>query len=301
MLGFLLIVLGGFLLLTRFGYVDWIQLVDLLRFWPLVLIAFGVSLLLPRGSWVFTGLLAVLILAGLAYAFATPNPGMGGWETTELVAGPVLGATTGLESVETQLTFAAGELHVTAGAQHVAELKARHGARLKEPDLRFNELGDRRSRVELLFPGRTNWTNFIGIHDRHYRAELLLNERVRHDLRIEFAAGAGALDLKGLTVRAVDIDMAAGQLVLELGLPQHDNVELTTVNFNMAAGQLRLDVPAETGVRADIEVVAGSTNLSELGWENRDGVYFSPNYDSAEHRVEVSGTVVAGELRLRQR
>jgi len=296
-LGLLLIIVGIVFLLGRLGYVEWYRVAELVRFWPLLLIAFGVGLLFPRNTWAMPALLGLLVVAGAAYLVLVQ--GDAGTRTVSLEAGPT--GALGISELETSIQFAAGELFVSGGATHVADLEARYRVRQGEPGLHFSAQGNRGQLTMSSPEERWNWSWFPGDQMPHQKFELRLNSNPVHTITANFAAGTGELDLSDLLVQRLEVDMAAGRLDIRLGMPDLERAAQTQVEIEMAAGETRLTVPAEAGVSLRMGKLVGSTNVERLGWAKSGDTYYSPNYDDAAYQIQVSTDLVAGKFDIHLR
>jgi hypothetical protein len=107
-----LIGLGIVFLLTNLGVVDWDVWESLVLFWPVLLIALGLDLILGRG--ILRGLLAFVIVAVVLGGVAFAVYEFGGSERWAETTEPVSQALEGASRAEVRLAFGSGTLEVGA-------------------------------------------------------------------------------------------------------------------------------------------------------------------------------------------
>jgi predicted membrane protein len=61
-------------------------------------------------------------------------------------------------------------------------------------------------------------------------------------------------------------------------------------------GKLTLRIPADVGVRLEVQRIA--TGFEHGGLEKRDDAWYSPNFDSAPHKVRIRAETFFGQLEV---
>ena len=107
--GILLVLLGALLLLQTIGVVSWGLWLELWRFWPVALIAGGVSIILGRRFPVLASLVVVFLLVGTVGAAAFFIVA----DTESFVVSEFSEPLDGVESLELEVEFGAGELIIS--------------------------------------------------------------------------------------------------------------------------------------------------------------------------------------------
>lgn len=283
--------LGVVFLLANLGYLDLNIWQLALRLWPLLLVAIGFDILIGRRSWLasLAGLVVILaLLAGALWLFgvrvdnAQPVPG----ETIRQALGNAgrgrvaleLGAgTLQVDVLSEPGDLVAGSVSSQSGQQPKSSLA-------QEGDLAVYSLRSRG--VAFYNPGRrgAGWDWDLG-----------LTRQVPVELQVNLGAGEAEFDLWALQADDLNIDLGVGQATLTLPAEGH-----YTARLNGAIGSLNVLVPSGLGVRVD-----GNTALASLqvppGYQKDGDVYLSPDYATAENRVDLSVGMAIGSIQIQER
>jgi hypothetical protein len=268
-----LIGLGIVFLLSNLGVVDWEAFGNLVRLWPLLLVALGLDLLLGRGvlGGLVTFLIVAVVLAGIAVSvFYFGGPWQG-----PLVEEPISQSLEGASRAEVELAFGAGRLEVGASSDPTALVEGRI-AIVKNEDLRrsFSSSGGTARftlKTQSHFTGRARdrvWT-------------LRLNPTVPLSLKIATGVGEADLDLGGL--RLTDFELQGGVGNAHILLPAHGR---SSGRISGGVGKVRVTVPAGLGVRIEVRGGLGAVDTPS-DYAREDHVYTSPDYETNESRVDL--------------
>ena len=284
--GILLVLLGALLLLQTMGVVSWDLWLELWRFWPVALIAGGVSIILGRKFPVLASLVMVFLLVGTvgaaAFFIATDEESFVVSEFSE----PLDGA----ESLELEVEFGAGELRISdlpSGSTDLVQARlsgAGSSAALISKVVRSGN----RTEVKL---GNVENSFFNLAIDR--KLEIMIARDVEVDLSIESGAGDIDVDLERLQV--ADLDLEGGALSAELITPAMAGFTNATVGIGAAS----LEVTVPEGVAARIRVDAGMSSVDiDDRFPKVNGVHESPGYDAEEHRLNLEVTGGAASIEV---
>ncbi len=283
----LLVGLGIILLLNNVGYLDW-GFWDVVRLWPVLLIAAGLELLLGRrsvwGSIVAAVLVLALLVGGVWLVTTTGGLAPTGGEQTE-IAYPLESA----ESALITLDPAIGELTVSAlddsGNLIEGTIVLRGPLEL---DQRFAAGDPARVHLTAQAPSGVRLPSGVGGD-----WQLELSPQVTLDLRTDTGIGATTLDLGQLVVDRTTVDFGIGQATVTL--PEASNA---TVTIDGGIGTVVVEVPEAVGIRlvADTGLVARNvpSNYAQSG-----ETFTSPNYERADYRVELVVSLGIGTLTVR--
>lgn len=117
--------------------------------------------------------------------------------------------------------------------------------------------------------------------------------------QLEVSMGAAALSLEGLAnanCGVIRMDGGVGDMTLDFTGEWRRSLE---AEVNMALGSLTLVVPADVGVRVDKETFL--TGFDGSGFDKRDGVLYSTNWETARHRLTVELSGAFGSVNVRWR
>ncbi|MBM3122706.1 MAG: hypothetical protein FJZ97_11080, partial [Chloroflexi bacterium] len=263
-----------------------------LRMWPLILIAAGIDLLIPRRSFLGTLLSLVLIVAVFAGGFWLSGVRLGGTRTgeTESVSVP-LGTATRAEVIINP-AVAALELSVLPGKQSVVEGTV---PRVGYGDVRTeSRTSGSTARVDITASG-TYVLPAFGPRDETWRFGL--TGAVPLDLNVSAGVGLVEADLSGLKLTGLDVDMGVGRVMLIL--PGEGSF---SGQVNGGIGEIEIVVPAGVGVRVQVDAaLAGVTTPSGQMFGPRENEYTSPNYSSAKSRVDLRIEQAIGAIVIRIR
>lgn len=286
----LLIAIGAVLLLNTLGILEWNVWLSLIRLWPVLLIAAGLDLLLGRHSVWGSLVAAILVLGVLAVALwlASTDAAPGG---SGLVAEGVrqpLGTATSAEIV---VSPAVGRLQMEALPEEASLVQGTiYRARNEEVEQVF-EGGTRATYT--LRAGQVSWAPFGTWSFDRRLWEVGLSPGAVLDLEAEMGAGEVVLDLTGLQIEGLRVEMGLGRA--EVRLPAEGRFE---ASVDGAIGETVIVIP--DGLEARIQASTALAVRKMPGGYRRDGdVYTSPGYDGAANRVDLTVNQAMGAVTVR--
>ncbi len=256
--------------------------------WPVLLIGFGLLLLLdnfdllPGSAWGYVWP-AILIVLGLNLLLSRGAR-----------SEPVEDSTTleGSRSGQVNFKHGAGELIVHGGAP--ADLLY-SGLFAGGVDKHLDRQHDR---LIVTLEGRTpEWFKWpgpmFGSQGMHW--DVRLNESVSLVLNVESGASASRLDLTDL--RVTDLTIKTGASSTNLTLPARAGRTLARIS----SGAASVDVVVPQGVAARIRgmVGVGSLDVDQRRFPRTGGAYQSPDFETAENRVELQIEGGVGSVTVR--
>ncbi len=300
--GVFLVAAGAVMLVAEGGAVDGDVVAQVLRFWPVVLIALGIGLLLRRTRFeVAGGMLAAampgLLLGGLVVAAPRMAPECGDIRPASFATRQ--GTFDGAASVD--LTLACGELSVTTAPGNGWQLQTGNtpGA--------APMVGVSADRLSVVSSSREHAFDFIRGGDEW---QLSLPVASTLDLAAEVNAGRGRFSLAGARLGNVRLAVNAGDARVDLAgatvahLSMSVNaasawVRLPTAqdlgaDFSVNAGSLAICTASDVGLRIHHVGVLATTNYTGLvrsgdSWE-------SPGYAMANHHADVTISANVGSV-----
>ncbi len=301
----LLIVAGVTLLIAMLGGLPDGYLRALVPFWPVVIIAVGVSLLVSRiRPWIGSTAGLVVIVGTLAAAWPLAEFEYFGLEGTvqefSVQRRDALSARVGLE-----IGAAGLDLRATGDP---AVLTSGTFTSCGEESLRVNvSQHDRERTVRLssadystpgLFKcGRSSW----GLHEAWVIA---LTAVLPTALEINSGVSDAEVDLEDLRITRLDMKTGAGDAHITLPrAPGH-----MSAYFDLGAGRLHIDVPKDVAIRVDVEGGVLSLEIDEDRFTRRevqalavgyDELYVSPDFATAKNRVDIKIRAGASEISVK--
>jgi hypothetical protein len=287
----LLIGAGVVLLLNTMGILDWSIWWSIVQLWPLLLIAIGVDLLIGRRSiWgsLLALLLVVAVLGGgfwLVYSGALTAQQLPTQDISQELAG----------ASEGQVILDPGVGNIRIGPlddpDNLVEAALRRtGSEEFASDFRMD--GDR-----AVFTLRTEgvvWSPTSGAMATGPTWDVRINPDLPIGLDLNLGAGTCDLDLTGMAVSSVNVDLGVGRC--EITFPAQGRVEGT---LSGAIGETVIVVPA--GVEARIEASSGiAARQIPSGFEQKGDVYVTPGYQGADNALELVVDQAIGSLRVQR-
>lgn len=117
--------------------------------------------------------------------------------------------------------------------------------------------------------------------------------------RLALSMGAASFEAVGLgnaNCAEINVEGGVGEVTLDFSGDWRRNME---ADISMALGSLTLVVPSDVGVRVDKDTFL--TSFDSPRFEKRDDVYYSTNWDSARHRLDVDLSGAFGSVNIRWR
>ncbi len=243
--GIFFILLGGLPLLVRAGVLDPNALADLWRFWPLLLIALGIALILGRSR---AGLLGTVIAAtalGLVAGGALAA-GTSGFGNLSGCGTPDAGSSQRFEQSGTFTGPATAQLDIDCGTLALSVVQG-DGWRV-EADHQGQPPSLQASDAEL----DVESPDGFGLRRQAWTVELPA-DRLR-DLQVHANAGTTTATLAGAELSTLDVELNAGDVRIDATDARVGRVDIST-----NAGRVRLGVDSDT--TGSMTANAGSLEL----------------------------------------
>ena len=298
--GVLLVALGIVLLLNTLGVLPfriWLELVD---YWPVLLVLVGVKMLLaPRAPLLGIGVAALIVSGAVAAAFVT-MPDYRAEAPVHVTYMEPLGDT---EVLRLGMGFAGGAVELSSDSSVAtsdsALMAADFGNRPAEV------IRDKTGRLTEIYlsagsPGFSITTDdgkawdVQGPHSDVFYPELnvggLVDWRLKISphvaLELEIHAGAADLDLDLQELNVRKVAVGAGASDIRILLPA--NAGRTSVEIAAGAADVEIVVPEGVAARIENDILLSSTQIdSDRFVETYDGFHQSPDYSTASNRVDI--------------
>jgi len=151
--------------------------------------------------------------------------------------------------VRVDIKMGAGELNIDGGAASLLEADFTYNVAEWEPQIKYN-VEDERGRLTIRQPN-TDQLSLRG--DIRYEWDLAFDEDIPLDIRIEYGAGSGDLNLGDLNVTQLDVKLGAGDMNVDL----NGNASLTRLELDMGAGDLTVDLTGDWTEDVDVDLQGG--------------------------------------------
>ncbi|MFC1917833.1 LiaI-LiaF-like domain-containing protein [Chloroflexota bacterium] len=267
--GVFLLFLGIVFLLQTLNVISWDLWGKLWRFWPVLLIAIGLSILLRHyHPWLVSAVIFVLFLACLGIAFwqyeAPPS-----WQITNQYTEP----RGNLENAEVKIDFDAGKLVINSLPMNDTDfIEAKGNRDIRITFDRLNQTGSLHlttGQVKRQFYEETRW-------------EAGFSPQIPIFLEITSAVGNLDLDLSQLQVSRLQMDIDAGNCIMTM--PAFGTVR---AEIKADIANLEITIPEGVAARIKTETDLATVAIDESRFPGENGDYVSPAYSNAANRLEL--------------
>jgi hypothetical protein len=236
------------------------------------------------GPLVVGGLIAGALVAGafcLAGCVVEVHTGPARHETREF-------ARKGVERLRLNLQMGAGQVNIRGGASQLARADIAYNVDRWKPDVIYHTLGGS-SYLSIEQPGTTG-THLGG---NTYTWDIQLADDVPTEITAHLGAGDARMNLGGLSLRRVEVEMGVGELKMDLrGTPTNDY----NVRVSGGVGEATVYLPRDTGVYA-----TGHGGIGEIhteGLRRQDDHWVNDAYKDAKVRIHVDVEGGIGQINL---
>lgn len=234
-----------------------------------------------RSKRLGTLLLILTVAAGLLLAGCESDPLTEETRTVEL--GEAV-------SVLVDITMAAGSLEISDGATALMEADFVYNVDEWTPQVNYEVQGQ-----EGILTVRQPAGLDINLGDNRYEWDLEFNGDVPLMIRSKLGAGDSVLDLKGLTLSGLDINIGAGDVDLDLSGAWESGFD---GRVRGGVGSVQVLLPSDVGV--EVEVTGGLGQVTAVNLRREGNKYFNAAYDESPVtiRLDIEGGVGQVDLEV---
>jgi len=186
--------------------------------------------------------------------------------------------------VRVTVKMGSGDLKIDGGADALMEADFTYNVAAWEPEVTY-EVTDGNGRLTIRQPNTEQISMRSGARNKW---KLAFNEEVPLDMRIEYGAGSGDVDLGDLNVTQLDAQLAAGDFTLDL----NGNQSLQHLEFDMGAGDVTIDLNGDWKQNVDVDF-QGGVGQTTLRLPKDIGVHVTVN--KALGRINANGLSKQGD------
>ncbi|HEX6290078.1 MAG TPA: DUF5668 domain-containing protein [Herpetosiphonaceae bacterium] len=288
----LLVAVGVVFLLNNMGILAWSVWDMLWRFWPVVLIAIGLDLLVGRrigqalSALFILVLLAVLVGATLIY---------GTWSVGQAIpAGTTFSQPIGeARQANINVEFGVGTLRVNALPESANLIEG--AFTLPSNERVISDVSDRSGTAYVTLRSQSTqtrgfWRSWQG--DRVW--DIKLSPDLPLQLRINSGVGTALLNLSQLQVTDLTINTGVGQTTVTL--PESGTVR---ARIEGGVGDAVVVVPNGMAAKIDVQTGLGHVTVPD-SYSQQDKTYTSPDYATATSRVDLRIQGGLGNITVQQ-
>jgi len=286
--GIFLLFLGVVFLLQTLNVLHWGLWGTLWQFWPVLIIVIGLGILLRHyNAWLVSLLVLAILGTCLGIAIWQYSPSLSSGIVTKSYSEPL----DGLEYAQIDIDFSAGSVTIgslSLGSPNFVEMDSEVRNSRETINVDFHQQ-DAEGQLYLSTVNQWFWGE-VGI-----RWEVRLTKSIPLVINIKSAASNMELNLSELKVTKLRLDVDAGNY--EVTTPSR----VGTSDIEIEANAANIEVTIPDGVAARIQV---DTNLSALDvnrsrFPQQGNYYMSPDFVSAENRVELEIDCDVGRVQVK--
>jgi hypothetical protein len=192
-------------------------------------------------------------------------------------------------SANVQIEFPAGELHVESGTRNLMDASFRYNVDDWQPQVQYSENGTQ-GELRVSQPGNARVPVGSEVINEW---DIQLTENVPMDLIIRTGAGNSQLDLGGLDMTSLTVGTGAGVTTVNLdGNWQHD----VDVSIDGGVGELKVNLPAEMGVRVEMDTALVTVTVN--GLTQAENGYVNEAYGAAPYTLTLNLQAGVGSVTL---
>lgn len=283
----ILIGLGVLFLLSNLGMLTWNVWEIIFRFWPILLVAVGLDILIGRRSIVGSLLVMVItfVILGLGIWWLGPAQAGGTPLASQTINQPLAGAQRG----EIELSLGVGTLQLTTMSEPVGLISGSIEARQLDSIVTEASIRGDTALYSLRYRENTSFGPTWG-QDDHWN--LQLNPQVPIALRINSGVGTARLDLSMLKVTDLWINAGVGQTYVTM--PQQG---IVAAQMSGGVGEVAVTIPQGVGVRIELNKGLGNVTMP-TGYLQAGKIYTSPDYTNSANRVDLQINGGVGNIQI---
>jgi hypothetical protein len=193
------------------------------------------------------------------------------------------------QTVEARFKMSAGELSIKGGARDLMEGYFEYNVDLWKPDVDYFVSGQK-GRLTVKQARRTG----IPLGDSKNKWDVNLSNDIPIELKLDFGAGEGHLDLREIDLRDLDIDMGVGELTIDLTGKLKEDLKVT---IDGGIGSATIYLPEDIGVR--VKVDGGIGSVDARGMHKNDHSYTNDAYGETDITINIEIDAGIGSIDLK--
>lgn len=283
--GLVLVLTGVVFFLVNLGYGTWADIYVIGRFWPILLIIFGLGFFfrgtIPRViAWLILILSVGAVSAYLLQAELVP-------QNHETISKSALTVSRQqypqVKEADLKINFGGGKLTFSPAAQEL--FKADFNSTQVEREI---QASGQNLRIDL----NQHQTSWSPREDHLNIWQLQLSPDLSWKLDMNTGAVDGNIDLRGVPFHELDCNLGAGNMLFMLG----GNGSSSKLAIEAGASNVKLRFAPDTGVKINLNGELNASNLHKLGWTSSGDSFISPNYEQARCKIDCDINLSVGNL-----
>jgi len=288
--GLIILAIGVLILLTNFNLIESFDFYQLLKYWPVVLVIIGLSILfklLPKPLEALLNILLALgIVAGLAYVIFNAVNNQSSFSAdssyTKEVAEPI---NEEAQSARIEINAGAADIDIEGGSTLLVEgtvenifgstsISRQYNENQKTDEIKINQFSQ-------------NFLNNFG-RSRRNVWDLTISQEIQTNLAVSSGASKLDIDLSDTNVNNLEIDAGASTINTDLST---NSANLTSV-IKAGASTITLKISKDTGLEIVLNAGLTTNNFEKQGLLKNDKTYKTENFENSTKKIRL--TIDAG-------
>lgn len=295
--GLIVLGIGLFFLLSNFGYMDGVSVVDFAKYWPVIIIVIGLSILfksMPKPlETIFSILVSLAMVAGLAYiitvSIQNKNNTLLSQKTIEKQLAEPFNEEA--ENAQIEILTGASTLTISGGSSLLLEGTVESVSGLPSVLRRF--IASSKTDVIRVTQNSTSWFTTWG-SSRKNNWNLRVNNDISSKLKIEAGASTVSLNLQNTNIDGLDLDAGASKINLDVDTKP----EYFKGSISAGASTINIRVPKDRAIKITMNTGATSNNFEKEGLVKNDKNFETRDFDQANKKIEISIDAGASKINL---
>lgn len=274
--GIFFISIGIVFLLINFGVVSGGSILrTLLQYWPALFILIGMNIIFRKNeiakSIIWLVFLALLVSFSYYnwYAFENRSGSLNYSSNVEIKK------SSGLENGILKIGLGGSRILIDSSTSNLLD------AYVSEDNVLHKEYYIEDNKTAIVeFKNNENVFIWPGSREEN---RFSLSKETKWDIDINSGVASGILDMSNLIVEKLNLNTGAASFELIFG----SRSKMTEAVIKAGASSFDIVVPRDSGVKVDVKGVLTGDNLEELKWDKQGDFYVSPNYNSAENKINL--------------
>jgi len=289
MWGLIILIFGGLLLAANFGYISENFWQQIWKFWPVILIIWGIQALSFKGEkkgksrgFIISIVIVLLVIAGVI------------WQTekssSHVINHTIVAEADPKKEVDLSIKFGASELNVDGNGSGalVGSIDSFGSA-----DLQRDDSGDKTSIIV------NQVTNNVGLwigKDRKNVMNLSLSEIPVYSVHLDTGASKFNLDFSKVKLRELIVNGGACSGEIKIG----EQVENIKLNISSGASSYDIKIPKNSAIKINDDSGLSSLNYDGITLTKNGKEYKSGDYDAATKKVGIQLSTGVSSVNISQ-
>ncbi len=286
--GIFLLFLGVVFLLQTLNVLPWALWGTLWRFWPVLIIIIGLGILLRRSNvWLVSLLILAILGACLGIAIWQHGASLTGGVVTKSYSEPL----NDIERAQIEIDFSAGSITIDSLSPTSPNfVEANSEVRNSQQTMKVNfHQQDGEGQLYLSTVNQQFWG------EGGIRWEVNFTRNIPLSINIKSAASNMNLDFSKLKVTELRLDVDVGNY--KVTMPSSSGTTHAYIEADVA--NIEVTIPDKVAARIQIDTGLSVSDIDESRFPQQGNYYVSPDFDSAQNRIELEIDSDVGRVQVR--